>query len=168
MAFKKSKTPKQPKPNKAKSDQANNSHGRSLLRYFVPIILLAAIVLGLLALLGQQLLRSEQKAIAEVGARQAAEAMAAQFAAVIDGAHAQLRLMAADPRVLAAVRASESERVKLAEILTRAAPEFLQLRILPPGSNTPDPAGRAPLGFAGIDLIGACNPAIGSTPKCTN
>ncbi|MEJ2575261.1 MAG: phosphomannomutase/phosphoglucomutase [Gammaproteobacteria bacterium] len=127
--------------------------GTRLLRYFVPLVLLAILVLVGLAVLGGRTIQVAKQEQAERGARQAAEVLARELGETVAGARRLLRYMAAEPRVAAVLEDSPSQREQLAERLSAAAPLLLQVRLLPRGWDAPDPTGAAPFGYAGVDLV---------------
>ena len=127
--------------------------GRSLWVYLVPVLVVAVVIVLLLAAVGQQQVRAGQQATAERGMRQMAELLASQVAGTIDNARVVLQVMAADPRVAAALAADEPARTALAAELQNGVSQWLQLRLLPLDWDRPESTGAAPMGYAGVDLV---------------
>ncbi|MFM1892739.1 MAG: hypothetical protein RLZ44_1816, partial [Pseudomonadota bacterium] len=127
--------------------------GRPIWMYAAPLVAVAAIVLVLLTLFGQQQIWSAQRATAEQGMRQAARVLAGQIAGIVANTHDLQVLLAADPGVLPALRKDDTARRILAERLQQGVPQWLQLRLLPADWDRPAPDGAAPMGFAGVDMV---------------
>ncbi len=149
-----------PKAGKAPAKQA--LPGRSLWLYLAPAPVVAVLVLLLLAFVAQQWVQSGERETARRGMHRAAGVLAGQVAGNLENARHLLRLIAADPRVEAALGGDDAMRAGLAEQLLRdAVPQWLQLRLLPADWNRPEVDGPAPMGYAGVDMV---RRAVGGTP----
>jgi phosphomannomutase/phosphoglucomutase len=148
MAFKK-KAPITQDTASAEARPEAGGKGKTLSGYFLPLLLVAALVLAAVAGLAHQTLATERKIMAERAAAEAARLLAAQLAGQVRAAGELLRLMA-DEAAQAATATSDWQ--ELGERFSTRASGFLQIRVLPAGWDVPDPSGDAPLGYAGVDL----------------
>ena len=142
------------KRQQATSEKTAARGGKSLIGYFVPIVLLAVVLVMLVAILAYQNMQSS----AEESARSAAQSVATAVAARIEGAIQARRdlliLALSDGRAAAALTSGDSRRVAALEAeLPKRVPGLLQIRLLPPDASKPDPSGAAPLSYAGLDML---------------
>ena len=142
------------KRQQAAPEKAAAQGGKSLIGYFVPIVLLAVVLVMLVAILAYQNMQSSAENSARSAAQSVATAVAARIEGAIQARRDLLTLALSDGRAAAALTDGDSARVAALEAdLPRRVPGLLQIRLLPPDANKPDPTGAAPLSYAGLDML---------------
>lgn len=139
----------------ANSQQVAKAAGRPLWMYFLPGVIIAVLVLGLVILTATQLSGRALQQANDVSARGAMLSMAGQLSAVVDARREQLRMLALLPQVVAALDAGKQADVqRAATAALKSSPDALQLRLFPAGRDpAPDAGGVAPFGYAGVDMV---------------
>jgi uncharacterized membrane protein len=142
------------KRQQATPEKAAAQGGKSLIGYFVPIVLLAIVLVMLVAILAYQNMQSSAEKSARSAAQSVATAVAARIEGAIQARRDLLTLALSDGRAAAALTGGDSARVAALEAdLPRRVPGLLQIRLLPPDASKPDPSGAAPLSYAGLDML---------------
>jgi len=143
-----------------KKDETENTEpkratgGRALLVYFLPMVVVALLLMLALAFLAQQAIQGAYRESAATTAKSVAEALARQLQGDVEARLALTRLVLADGRVAAALAGRDAQRLQqLSVALQRQLPGALQVRILARDLNEPDPGGAAPMGYAGLDML---------------
>ncbi len=133
---------------------ATAAKGRPLLAYFLPVGLVAAVVLVLVTLFSIQQLGSAQEQVVRVRAGSAAQSLADRVSAYMVARQEVLGLVSHSAAVRKALQGKDRRSLQsTAAAARKLLPEALQLRLFPPGQVSPDPKGRAPMGFAGVDMV---------------
>jgi phosphomannomutase/phosphoglucomutase len=146
---------------KKKTDQARpaktnarGNGGRPLILYLLPALLVAIVLMLLVVLFSRQSIQSAATDTARRTAHSVAGAVAARLEGAITARRDLIRLALSDGRVAAALTAGDAAALRAAESdLQQRIPGLLQVRLLPPDVNQPDPSGPAPLGYAGLDML---------------
>ena len=128
--------------------------GRSLLAYMLPAVLVGILLMLLVALVAQQAIQGA----AETSAQRAAESVAAATAARIEGAVTARRdlllLAVADGAAARALASGDAAAIDAVEAdLQQRVGGLIQARLLVADASQPDPAGPAPMGYAGLDML---------------
>ena len=128
--------------------------GNSLMRYFVPSLLAAVLLILVVGFFAQQTISSASTALARTAAQSVAESVAAQLAGAISARRDLLALALSDGSATAALNAHDADAMRAVESdLQGKLPDVIQVRLLPAGLDRPDDTGSAPLGYAGLDLL---------------
>lgn len=128
--------------------------GRPLLAYFLPAALVGILLMLLVAILAQQSVGKAASDSARLAAASVAGAVAMRLEGEINARRDLVALALSDGRAAEALARGEAETVREIEAdLQRRIPGLLQIRLLPPDVSQPDPAGAAPLGYAGLDML---------------
>ena len=136
----------------AKRPAANG--GRSLIVYFLPVMIVAMLLMLLVALLAQQAIERAASQSAQTAAASVANALAVRLEGEIEARRGLLALALADGNAAAALERRDPEVIGAVEAaLQRRIPGLLRVRLLSPDVNQPDPSGTAPLGYAGLDML---------------
>lgn len=144
---------------KKKSDQAAaqrpaTNGGRSLIVYFLPVVLVAILLMLLVGVLAKQAIDAAASASAQTAAASVAGALATRLEGEIDARRDLVSLALADGNAAAAVASRDPAAVSAAESnLQQRIPGLLRIRLLLPDISQPDSAGTAPLGYAGLDML---------------
>ncbi|MCG6964941.1 MAG: phosphomannomutase/phosphoglucomutase [Chromatiaceae bacterium] len=144
---------------KKKSEQAPTPRpaargGRSLIVYFLPTFVVAVLLMLLVAVLARQGIRNAATELARSTAASVAGALATRLEGEVVARRSLINLALADGRAAEALASRDAEAIRAAEAeLQKGMPGLLQLRLLLPDANQPDPSGVAPLGYAGLDML---------------
>ena len=142
------------KRQQAAPEKAATQSGKSLVGYFVPVVLLAVVLVMLVAILAYQNMQSSAQESARSAAQSVAGAVAARIEGAIQARRDLLTLAMSDGRAAAALVGGDSVQVAALEAdLPKRVPGLLQVRLLSPDANKPDPSGAAPLSYAGLDML---------------
>ncbi len=132
--------------------------GRPLSTYLVPGLVVAAVTLLILAVLVHQVLSRGADAQAERTMGRAASLVSAALSADLRNKVDRLGFLAAEPGLAAWVARGMNADDRQAEVARLATwlPGVLEVRLLPADWDTLDPVdgnARAPLGYAGLDML---------------
>lgn len=128
--------------------------GRSLLRYFLPIVMVSILLIMVVGFFAQQSMRSAAMDTARTTAQSVASAVAARIEGAIIARRDLLALALADGRAVTALGSGDPGAIKAVETdLQKILPEVIQVRLLSRDANQPDSSGPAPLGYAGLDML---------------
>lgn len=142
------------KPEQAGSKRPAANGGRSLIVYFLPVMIVAMLLMLLVALLAQQVIDRAASQSARTAAASVANALAVRLEGEIEARRGLLALALADGNATAALERRDPEAISAVEAgLQRRIPGLLRVRLLPPDVSQPDPSGTAPLGYAGLDML---------------
>jgi len=128
--------------------------GRSLLAYFLPVGAAAALVLLLITLYSVLWSGSVTDDAVRAAVRSSAHALASRASGLVASREELLGLVSNFTSVHKALQ--DQDKQALADAAAAAEhllPGALQLRLFTPGPLSPDPTGKAPLGFAGVDMV---------------
>lgn len=128
--------------------------GRSIMAYFLPVGLVAAVMLGLITLLAVQQLGSTQEQAERMAAQSAAQSLASRVSGLVQARQEVLGLVSHSAAVRKALLAKDKQLLASTTVAAQQLlPEVLQLRLFPQALVSPDPQGKAPMGFAGVDMV---------------
>ena len=128
--------------------------GRSLLRYFLPVVLVSILLILVVGFFAQQSMHGAARDTARTAAHSVASAVAARIEGAIFARRDLLALALADGRAAAALATGDADATRAVEAdLQKVLPEVIQVRLLSRDANQPDSTGPAPLGYAGLDLL---------------
>lgn len=122
--------------------------------YFLPILLVGAVVLSALAVLALQAINSAGAEAARMSADSVAQSLARQLASDVRARRALMDLALADGSVAATLASRDASSIQqLSMALQKRLPGVLQVRLLGRDTNKPDHGGAAPMGYAGLDMV---------------
>lgn len=128
--------------------------GRALVVYLLPTLLVAIALMMVVALFAQQAIQSGASRSARATAQGISEAVAARLAGAVTARRDLLALVLSEGRAAAALNSGDPSAIKAEEaVIQQRVAGLLQVRLLPRDASQPDPAGAAPLGYAGLDLL---------------
>ncbi|RMG36202.1 MAG: phosphomannomutase/phosphoglucomutase [Gammaproteobacteria bacterium] len=123
----------------------------------MPVLLVALAGILIPTSLAWQSLQDYQARLDEQSAKAAAEALAARIAAHLQGRKALLKVVTSSAAVHEALKGGKRNQLdRAARVMEQLLPEVLQIRLFSPREAVtlePDPQGKAPMGFAGVDLV---------------
>lgn len=136
-------------------DQAGGGKGgRALVVYLLPTLLVGIALMLVVALFAQQAVQSGASRSARATAQSVSEAVAASLAGAVTARRDLLALALSEGRAAAALSSGDPAAIQAEEaVIQRRVAGLLQVRLLPRDASQPDPAGAAPLGYAGLDLL---------------
>lgn len=141
---------KKPKQTASKPARAGNS----LMRYFLPSLLAAILLILVVGFFAQRTIGSASMALARTAGQSVAESVAAQLAGAIKARRDLLVLALSDGRAAEALIEHDADAMRAVEAdLQGRLADVIQVRLLPAGLDRPDDSGPAPLGYAGLDLL---------------
>ncbi len=144
-------------PKQAKPDQQEAKVGRSLWAYLLPVLVAAALGLGLLAFFALQYVQTSRSEMNQTGTRVAAEALAARIGEYLRGRADLMEVVSRSGAVRQALMSPEPATLqRTSRAMEKLLPGALRIRLFPvqgDGEIKPDPQGKAPMGFAGVDMI---------------
>lgn len=150
---KKTDEPVQQKPGNGTS-KSTLLGGRSLLVFFLPIALVAVLLLTLVTLFAVQQVDTAQEEAARVAANSKARSLASRVSSFVAARQEVLGLVSHSGAVSKALLGKDERLLASTTVAAKKLlPEALQLRLFPLGQVKPDPQGKAPLGFAGVDMV---------------
>ena len=128
--------------------------GSSLLRYFMPSVLVAVLLFVAVGMFAQQSMHSASLEMSRTAAESVAGSVAARLEGAILARRDLLALALSDGRAAAALGSGDPEAIRAVEAdLQKKLPEVIQVRLLTRNVNQPVDSGPAPLGYAGLDLL---------------
>ena len=128
--------------------------GRSLLMYFLPPLVVAVVLMLGFGLVAQFGISSAARDAALSSARSVVDVLAGRIEGAIAGRYDLLAVGLSDGRAARALEGKDPVLIKAAvDDLQRRIPGVLQLRLLTPDENQPDPSGPAPMSYAGLDVV---------------
>ena len=128
--------------------------GSSLLRYFMPSVLVAVLLFVAVGIFAQQSMHSASLEMSRTAAASVAGSVAARLEGAILARRDLLALALSDGRAAAALGSGDPEAIRAVEAdLQKKLPEVIQVRLLTRDVNQPVDSGPAPLGYAGLDLM---------------
>lgn len=128
--------------------------GSSLLRYFMPSVLVAVLLFVAVGIFAQQSMHSASLEMSRTAAASVAGSVAARLEGAILARRDLLALALSDGRAAAALGSGDPEAIRAVEAdLQKKLPEVIQVRLLTRDVNQPVDSGPAPLGYAGLDLL---------------
>ena len=138
----------------AASQAGGGKGGRALIVYLLPTLLVGIALMVVVALFAQQAIQSGASRSARATAQSVSEAVAARLAGVVTARRDLLALVLSEGRAAAALSSGDPSAIKAEEaVIQQRVAGLLQVRLLPRDASQPDPAGAAPLGYAGLDLL---------------
>ena len=138
----------------AASQAGGGKGGRALVVYLLPTLLVGIALMVVVALFAQQAIHSGASRSARATAQSVSEAVAARLAGVVTARRDLLALVLSEGRAAAALSSGDPSAIKAEEaVIQQRVAGLLQVRLLPRDASQPDPAGAAPLGYAGLDLL---------------
>ena len=138
----------------AASQAGGGKGGRALVVYLLPTLLVGIALMVVVALFAQQAIQSGASRSARATAQSVSEAVAARLAGVVTARRDLLALVLSEGRAAAALSSGDPSAIKAEEaVIQQRVAGLLQVRLLPRDASQPDPAGAAPLGYAGLDLL---------------
>lgn len=133
---------------------ATATGGRPLFLFFLPAVIVGILLMLLIAVLAQQAVTRAAADAARASATSAAEALAARIEGEVLARRSLITLALAGDEVVRALAAAETAAIdNLEAAIQRRIDGLLQVRLLQPDANQPDPSGAAPLGYAGLDML---------------
>ncbi len=129
--------------------------GRSLLGYFLPVVAVALVLVLVLVFYATQRMHTVQQQAARVAARGAAQNLAGRVSGLIEARQGLLALVSQSGSVRRALAGKDPKALaRTAASAQRLLSGALRLRLFPKGVDVrPDPQGKAPMGFAGVDMV---------------
>lgn len=128
--------------------------GRALVIYFLPVVLVGMVLVGVVSVFVQQALSANQRDLAASSASIIAAAVVERISGVLQSKQDMLLLMARQGRLADKMDAlAEGGPLDLDAEALRDLPGFLRVRLFPVEWQTPLPDGVAPIGYAGLDMI---------------
>jgi len=128
--------------------------GRPLILYFLPAVLVAVVLMLLIAVLARLYVGSAAMDAARTAAQSVAQAVATRLEGEVAARRDLLALAISGGRAEAALASRDAQSIGDIEAdLQRRIPGVTRVRLLPPDVSQPDPAGPAPLGYAGLDMV---------------
>ncbi len=138
----------------AASQAGGGKGGRALIVYLLPTLLVGIALMVVVALFAQQAIHSGASRSARATAQSVSEAVAARLAGAVTARRDLLALVLSEGRAAAALSSGDPSAIKAEEaVIQQRVAGLLQVRLLPRDASQPDPAGAAPLGYAGLDLL---------------
>ncbi|HPQ25122.1 MAG TPA: phosphomannomutase/phosphoglucomutase [Gammaproteobacteria bacterium] len=138
----------------AASQAGGGKGGRALVVYLLPTLLVGIALMVVVALFAQQAIHSGASRSARATAQSVSEAVAARLAGAVTARRDLLALVLSEGRAAAALSSGDPSAIKAEEaVIQQRVAGLLQVRLLPRDASQPDPAGAAPLGYAGLDLL---------------
>ena len=138
----------------AASQAGGGKGGRALIVYLLPTLLVGIALMVVVALFAQQAIQSGASRSARATAQSVSEAVAARLAGAVTARRDLLALVLSEGRAAAALSSGDPSAIKAEEaVIQQRVAGLLQVRLLPRDASQPDPAGAAPLGYAGLDLL---------------
>ena len=138
----------------AASQAGGGKGGRALVVYLLPTLLVGIALMVVVALFAQQAIQSGASRSARATAQSVSEAVAARLAGAVTARRDLLALVLSEGRAAAALSSGDPSAIKAEEaVIQQRVAGLLQVRLLPRDASQPDPAGAAPLGYAGLDLL---------------
>lgn len=131
--------------------------GRSLWSYLLPVLLVASAGILVATMFAWYALQAHQARFNEQSARMAAQILATRVAAHLAGKQALLGVVTDSTAVRRVLKSGKRDEMqKTAGRMERLLPKVLQIRLFSlkdAADLQPDPDGRAPMGFAGVDMV---------------
>jgi len=135
-------------------EKAEVPEGRPLLIFFLPVALAAVIALAVVVVFSLQQQSEHEAESARVSAHSAAESLAARVSGQVAAHREVLGVVTGFASVQKALEtADEDALARSAQAAARLVPDVIQLRLFPQEQVRPDPTGKAPLSFAGVDMV---------------
>lgn len=143
---------------KVSAGNVGKLEGRPLSMYLVPGLVVAAATLLILAVLAHQVLSQGADGQAERTMSRASTLVSAALSADIQAKVDRLSFLASEPGLAAWVARGMDAKDRQVEVARLASwlPGVYEVRLLPAGWNQVDPVDqdlRAPLGYAGLDML---------------
>lgn len=129
------------------------SIGQPLLKYFLPVALVGMVAMLLLTLYIAQQRSAILTESRHIAARGAAESLAGRVSGLVEARRELLAVVANLASVQKVLEDTDKQALQRAATAAgRLLPGVMQVRLFPQGQLEPDPTGKAPLGFAGVDM----------------
>ena len=144
---------------KRNADQAapqagGGKSGRALVVYLLPTLLVGIALMVVMALFAQQAIQTGASRSARATAQSVSKVVAERLTGAVTARRDLLALALSEGRAAAALGSTDPAAIHAEEaVLQRRVSGLLQVRLLPRDASQPDPAGAAPLGYAGLDLL---------------
>ncbi|WP_171816158.1 hypothetical protein [endosymbiont of unidentified scaly snail isolate Monju] len=124
------------------------------MHYFLPVAAGVFLALALVTWLALEFIGDLQAQSARTSVQGTAEALSERIGGFLAARRELLGLVTRSSTVRRALEGGEAETLKrIAQAAAALLPGALQLRLFPQMDVAPDPRGKAPMGFAGVDMV---------------